>query len=178
MKILVDMDNTLNDWSSHFLAYTKMYNWEIDEEKFNNEWASWDSFLNVSNVEAEKRWNKILCDFQFWRSIPIKPYASFIVRDLVNAHDVWIVTALYDKYSACAFDKIVWVSENLSFFDLDKILFEKDKWTIEGDAIIEDKPETLEKYPGVTICFDYPYNRNIETSYRIKSWKEVGDILL
>lgn len=177
MKILVDMDSTLNCWHEHFLNYASQHGWEIDVEKFKTTWSGLECFLNVSLALGQKRWNKILCDYKFWRNIPIKPFARSTMEDLVVEHDVWIVTAPYDLYSGYVIDKFIWISNYLPFFDLDKVIFEKDKWTIPGDVIIEDKPKTLKKYPGITICFDYPYNRNVEVTHRVKSWKEIANIL-
>jgi len=178
IKIFVDVDNTINDFSLHFEQQAQKAGFALDiagRTVFNLK----SYFSNKSSKEKTRMIDKILSEDLFWQTIPIKPGAAEILKNLYTnpKYDIWVATALWAGNPNNKENKYKWIARYLSFFDKQKILFESEKWKLDGDIMIDDKPTTLEKWNGVAIAFDYPYNHNVTVDYRVTSWKEIAEIL-
>ena len=184
MIIFVDMDQTLNIFYENFVHYIGKHlnkKLELKREDLKN-------FLITKNIKEtkslpeEKRVsivNHALNVPGFWENLPL--YDGDVVRvmeELYKEHDVYIVTAGWVTSANCCFEKLSWIENNLPFFDLKKVIFTWDKFLLRGDLIIDDRPDSLETFHGMTLAIDWPYNRYIKTTYRENKWKEIGKLLL
>jgi len=102
--------------------------------------------------------DRIMARPGFFASIPRYPGAQQFVKDLRKRGDVSVVTvvtgrAMQERYEACL---------SLGFQDHEIVLVDKHeaKAAVTGDAIIDDRIETLERCShGVRIVFDRPWNQ-------------------
>ena len=176
-KILVDLDNTINDFSDTLDKALIKLNYTLNPDRKKTYKLS-KYIISKSKSKSIKATDKVLNSKIFWKAIPVKDQAKNIVRRLCNVHDVYIVTTLWESYQGCARDKYNWIMKNLPFFDLNKVIFESKKWLVDGDVIIDDKIENLEKFRGISVCFDQPYNKTVQATHRVKNWSEIGEIFL
>lgn len=182
--ILVDLDDTVNDFSSTFWGiYNKQYKENLDP-------------LTVSSWDLQKFARKdvdaygLLKHPGLFRNIPLKDYAYDFMKHINEKYNVYIVTDSPSGTSDCeikngifsnpADDKRRWVAEYFPFFPQDKIIMCSHKWMIEGDILVDDKPATFEKFTELgkhCVLMDMPYNRHIDTKYRANNLRE-AEILI
>ena len=178
-KILVDMDGILNDFSPYFEYYAKtMYKYELDTAgRF--DWQLLNYFYPiVSKKKAKKYIDTIMHDEIFWKTLPVKEDSQSILKKVCDRYEVYIATTPWESFSACRGLKIEWLEKYFPFIKRDNIIFSKEKWLLDGDVLIDDRPTTIDKFGRITILIDYPYNKACTPTYRVNSWKEIGDILL
>lgn len=92
-------------------------------------------------------------------------------------YNVFICTSPFRYYKYCVTEKYKWVEEHLGKIWVEKLILTSDKTLINGDYLIDDKPEII----GATtpkwehILYDRSYNRHIQDKKRLNwnNWKEV-----
>lgn len=101
----------------------------------------------------------------FYRSLPpITGAVESINELLVLGHDVHICTSPLNAYRHCVLEKYEWVEHHLGSEFIAKMVVTKDKTLVQGDILIDDKPEII----GICtptwrhILFDQPYNRHVK----------------
>lgn len=177
--ILVDLDDTVNDFSNTFWSvYNEQFKENLDSSTV-NEW-NLQKFVRPG-VDAYE----LLKHPGLFRKLPLKEYAYDFMKHINDKYNVYIVTDSPSGTSDCeikdgqfsnpADDKRRWVAEYLPFFPQDRIIMCSHKWMIEGDILVDDKPATFEKFTELgkhCILMDMPYNRHIDTPYRAKNLRE------
>ncbi|MED2737320.1 5' nucleotidase, NT5C type [Bacillus toyonensis] len=183
--ILLDIDDTLNKFGSHFWELNnKLFNEKVDHNLV-NEWEL-DKFSNRGKEVYEL--------FKYpglFRNIPLKENAKEFVESLGQFAEIYIVSDSPSGneskhgngetgFSNPADDKRLWVAENLPSIPKENIIFCSCKWMIEGDILVDDKPETYYKYRERNrdiILIDMPYNRHIDTKWRAKDLKQAKEMI-
>jgi 5'-nucleotidase len=181
MKIFIDMDQTLNDFTTSFVKTAENILSEDLSKKAKNigkEWGLQDVLFNGhpnKNLVTEQIFNTS----GFWLNMEPLPHASEVVQMLSDEHDVYIVTFPWPSSATCFIEKYYWVKKHMPFFDMSKLIYIKDKHLLHGDIIIDDKPSYLEnnncKY---TIAYDYEYNRHVDVDFRSTYWGEIYEYLM
>lgn len=186
MKIAIDIDDTLADFSPMFL---KFYNKKFNTSFKVSDFARLD-WWNVLNIE---RGDILSVVYDFYKSdefMDIVPVVGAVgaVEKLAKKHDLISVTARSKKV-----EKITnkWIENHFAaniekIFMTDLHLFKKNKMSKgkichdEGvDILIDDLPKfnTECHDNGIkTLLFDTPWNQEVENDkylQRVKSWKEV-----
>lgn len=175
--ILVDMDGVINDFQQHFKKYIKKLGYGYDSSgdlQYHSEYGILGKDNNsISKKEQKAVSQQIMLNPEFWIDLPVKKGAQECLKWMDKKYNLFIATTPYrfsDTYTGV---KVDWLKQYFPFIQPDQILFSKSKWDLEGDAIIEDKPETLEKCKEVgmyTIAFDQKYNASVKVDYRLHSW--------
>ena len=52
-----------------------------------------------------------------------------------------------------------------------------DKSLINADILIDDRPKNIKDFKGLGILFDEPYNQGVLCDARLKSWKNIPDVI-
>ena len=188
MRIGIDIDGVLNNVGQFELDYGAKFYVENCGKHLENplEDGSFNIFA-ATDDEDTRFWGKAIYDFVKY---PARDFAAEVISKLKNlGHEIYIVTARTSDLSYCDisqekmkkivikwlkkykiyYDKIVWTGkEKLSYCKENKI-----------DLMIEDNPKhikNLVKFCKV-ICFDAPYNHNIniENMTRCYSWYDIYD---
>lgn len=182
--ILVDLDDTINDFSNTY--------WNVYNDKFNEDLdpQTVDSWNLQKYVREDIDAYELLKHPGLFRNLPLKDYAYDFMKRIHDLYNVYIVTDSPSGTSDCeikngifsnpADDKRRWVEEYLPFFPQDKIIMCSHKWMVEGDILVDDKPGTFEKFTELgkhCILIDMPYNRHIETKYRVKNLREAEKMI-
>jgi 5'-nucleotidase len=178
--VLVDMDNTLCNY----------------EEAF--ERAVREQFPHIDIVPQERRlhWH-IELDYPeehralvvsvnsipgFFRNMKPNEYGCETLHEmLAEGLEVFIVTAPDPVTTAqCVAEKVRWVEEHLGSEWKNRLILTRDKTTIAGDVLIDDKPtcHTGRAKPSWKhVVFHQSYNADLPNRRRIRHWRDWRRVL-
>ena len=174
MIVLVDLDNTCNDFTNLFAQYVEDRGYTFDRSKY----TTWHIDRAVVGHDKPKVLvNSILKDMSFWKNLQIRPGCRTALKNLIDrGYDVHVATALWVSNKDNEEVKRDWVRKNLPF--IRTIHFSEDKSALTGSIIIDDKPSTLEKCneTKVTVKAIQPYNTAVDSDFSFKNWNEIPRI--
>ena len=180
--LFIDMDNVIVNYYTQFAKYVKKITGVSFKYKL-DELTSFTCMYWLKEIFPEKKAvqikEKIFNDIKFW--ITIEPMSGAIetIKLLEDKYNVYIATSAFVSNSnSCVLGKIEWVKKHLPFIDIAKLIYCHHKYLLKGDYIIDDLPRVVEKFTGKIIIMDYLYNRFYNADYRVKNWKEIGELLL
>lgn len=182
--VLLDMDDTINYCSEKI--------WSVYNEKYNDNVNLEDvDIWDISRFATKMKDPSILfSEPGFFRDLKPMPYAIEFVKKLMKNYNVYLVTdspegtgtdaAKHRGFSNPLDDKREWVKEYLPFFPISNIIACSQKWLVKGDVLVDDKPSTFKKYRELgrlCILMDAPYNRYIDTKWRVHNLKEAEEMI-
>jgi 5'-nucleotidase len=113
----------------------------------------------------------------FYKNLQPVDGAIHAINDLMElGHDVRICTSPLSFYKYCVPEKYEWVERHLGYAFIQRMIVTKDKTLVNGDFLIDDKPEVTGVWsPTWThIIYDQPYNRQVEGKRLTwQSWRNV-----
>lgn len=182
--ILVDQDNTLTDFNEVTVRYArKMFGYDGPEDiVFTGYNILKSMFPGIAEEAIDEMFEVLFSTPEFWSSM--KPLEDCIdvmaeICSVTSGYNVLIVTKPWPTSKICIPEKLEWISNHLPFFDQGNVIFCGHKDLLHADIMIDDSPTFLAgSNCKETIAIDYPYNRDVESTYRVKNWSEIGDILL
>lgn len=184
MHVLVDMDGTICDWG-------KQYDYDLD-----NYYLRYGSYMDlpqmadgIPRTKDQKAFNlkeglsekqgkiidAVMGRAGFYAELDPIPGAIDALLSLVeDGHTVSIVSSPWWPNRTCVQDKHDWLVKHLGAEWADRLIITKDKTLVDGDILIDDKPEiTGDITPRWEhILFDQPYNSHIVNGHRMLSWSE------
>lgn len=168
MKIIsLDVDGVVADIHTPWLAY---YNEKYNENLKFEDITDWDFSKFVKNADCLYEYLKLP---NVYRTIPVIEGSVDVLRELSKDFKLQFVTC---TPTYAMIDRLYWLREHFPFIDC--IHFTEDKSSVVADILVEDKAEALEKFDGIRVCVDAPYNRKLKVPhYRIKSIKELKDLV-
>ncbi|MFP7487257.1 hypothetical protein SFC65_24170 [Priestia filamentosa] len=189
--ILVDMDDTLADFSK---AYWDIHNAVFKENIDRNTVNEWD--LSKFSKQGKECY-KLFKYPGLFRNLEPKPYAKEFIKNTREFADVYIVSdtppgtgyqesvsfgnhKLEFSVSNPADDKRMWVKEHFPDFPQSNIIFCSCKWMVQGDILVDDKPSTFERFQEEgrkAILIDMPFNQAIDTNWRAKDLMEAEQLI-
>jgi len=187
--ILVDMDEVLADFID---AWLTLYNQDYDDNLTIEDLKSWKTSLYVKPACGEKIYDYFKKPGLF-RHLKVRPYAQEFIQNLLdNNYTVLIVSDSPEGNSYCDYtedttrignpadDKRKWLAEHFPMIPSSHIIFTSQKWYVQGDVLVDDKPATyqeFEKRGRLSILVDQPYNKDIVTKRRAKDLKEAEQLI-
>ncbi len=175
MIILVDMDDVLADFDGYFLGvWRKRY-----PDKFFIPMNERQKFYMRDEYPPEllEQMTKIFTEKGFVASLSeIDGGISAVKKMKELGHEVFICSSPMRQYQNCVAEKYEWIEKHLGFEWTTKLILSRDKTLIQGDILIDDKPEVegaaVPKWEH--IIFDKSYNRHIKDKRRITwaDWEE------
>ena len=96
-----------------------------------------------------------------------------------SKYDLYIITATSDIDGSEFVQKLKWIKRHIPEFNTKRLIACQDKYVIRGDVLVDDKIKNLEECEKYMNCIlmDSPPNRECDKYTRIKSLKELPDIL-
>jgi len=182
MDIFVDMDQTLNDFTTNFVNVAEEILGEDLSNKAKNIGKAWSlqDVLFGDHPEKDMITEAIFNHPGFWLDMKPKKLAPGAIEELSKVANVYIVTFPWPTSATCFLEKYYWVKRYIPSFDMSKLIYIKDKHLLHGDIIIDDKPSYLENNNcDITIAFDYNYNRHVNAvDFRSNNWGEIFDYIM
>jgi 5'-nucleotidase len=177
MLILIDMDDVLSDFDGEFY---RMWN-KVHPDKHITPPNERKKFYlsDESPEEYAELIRGIYTAPGFVKSLPEIQGSVEAVKEIASRGNIiFICTTPLNAYQNCVKEKYEWIEEHLGFEWTKKIILTKDKTLIQGDILIDDKPEITGTAKPVWehIVFDKPYNRHTNHTKRM-TWKNYRKIL-
>jgi 5'-nucleotidase len=178
IKVLVDMDGVLCDYTRHFL--------EKAVEKGAPKKDPLDCMSFGMDKNFEKKHHELIKDIPFevgfFENHPPIEGALEAVRKMAldERIDIFICTAPKKQYKNCVGEKYVWVEKNLGIEFTTKIIMTKDKTMVCGDFLIDDKEVILGKNQNPSwehLIFERPYNKNSSSEKRKITWENWEEVI-
>lgn len=186
MRILIDLDDVLNDFASCLLFYNNRIHQTYHSISEIDRWDWWKDAYG-------KEWAYPLKTIEFWEDIDHDWVGfDFIVNMLDKGHEVKIVSAsnysqmLGFKINALltSFSKYMYGASRVNYEPLisptlcdEDIIICHDKSLIRGDILIDDNPNNLHDFPGVSITFAKPWNQQDLTFFRSNDWTDIEEYI-
>lgn len=188
-RIGIDIDGCLTDVYNWYLTNGKEYASSIGKKLINKNGYDPVEMFNLTKEEFKDFLEKKLMDYSI--NEPAREDASKVCKELIEeGYELYIITARFNSdkndESGVKMRKIIeqWFKDNNIPYT--RIIYSsEDKLDIcltnKIDIMIEDKVSTLldiKKHIPV-ICFDAPYNRNIDDNnlFRVRNWTEIEEII-
>ncbi|TNJ29694.1 putative 5'-3' deoxyribonucleotidase [Giardia muris] len=179
-RILVDMDNTLCDWSKGFREWMAAQGYTITEEAETYP-ATIGLFAEHGIRASALVWHAIRSP-GFFRHLSPHPEMISLIHSLeARGHEVWICTMPleHDDSIWCQEEKRIWVARHLGERFIDRIVFSRQKHTIPGLYLIDDSPSIIKRANEATwkpVLVEHPYNRDVVCERRVTFGTAIDDI--
>lgn len=184
ITIMVDIDDVLLPLVKHWIYYYKMLMKGYDylaydaHDKYLDKSmiTSWDIESCLKPTDVDMFWN-VLDSSDFWKDMTVDTKTINALKS-INDHPNIDLIICTDTYYKSATAKLTRFFELFPFIEPHQVICMKEKWRIDADIIIDDKPETLEKFmlkynpPFAVIKISQPWNTTTICDY---SWNEFND---
>lgn len=151
---------------------------DISQEE-RKKFKKWEFFADMDEAD-EKRGRELLKDPYFWETIPVMKGAKKGIEQLMRrGHRITWLTAPYKSCVEWTPVRIRWL--RMHFGDIGPILVRKDKENVDGDVLIDDKPDNIRKWSdahplGHAILFQTPFNKDFMWYPRV-TWSSMPRVL-
>lgn len=181
MIILCDVDGVIANFTAAVLDVIKDVTGVWHPETAVDQWSIKDA-LQLQPREWRATVKGILAP-GFCSEIEPYPEGIEAVKEIAKRHDLYFVTSPWWTSHTWMHERTDWLIQRFGQAQGRKIIHTSYKELIRGDALIEDKPETLDKWlpqaaaGAIAMLMDRPYNckprgtRNVIT--RCHSWAGV-----
>ena len=168
--IALDCDGVLSDFVAGVLKWSKSIGLTNTREQITdfNIFKAWnrpDLWPAFSAEVAKKHWVSTL---------PVIDGAVSMVDDLRRLGEVVIVTSPYKGAPYWMQERNDWLEKHFGFMQKD-IIHATHKHLIRADFLIDDAAHNIEKFPGIGLLVDQPWNRECTSGIMCKSYEEVLD---
>lgn len=164
------MDGVLADTETQYITwYNNSYGTKISYDELVGK-PEGDGFPDRTAV------GKFLLTPGFFRSLPVMPGAIEAVRELMKNFEIFIVSAAMEFPQSLS-EKQGWLCQHFPFISWSNVVFCGDKSIIQADYMIDDHQKNLAKFKGTSILFNAAHNTLITGYQRVRSWKEVVELL-
>lgn len=180
MIVGIDIDGTLNYFTESLAYNVELQGYTFDITRFKKEGA-WelDKFI-IGSDNPRYVMDSICSEIDFWRDLQPRRESIPVLQNLNTTMEVYIVTTPWKDTEEYREVKIEWLHHHYPFIDDSQIIFSNNKWTLDLDLIIDDKPKTIEKcyqQDIITLCFAQPYNKSIPCDYRTNNWNNIENYI-
>lgn len=163
--IYVDLDDTVLDFLEYLCSVHNQLNAGANYNKeMLKEWS-----------DGKKYFGKYFDVEGIYINLTFKEDAINVLTRLSKRHHVKILTAFPSSISAK--EKVEFVQKYMPFIGLENLTLTWDKALLKGDMLIDDSPLFLEDFEGIRVCFDQPYNKNVNCDYRVTNWKGISKLI-
>lgn len=172
-RIGVDVDGVLADFlTPAYKVIEKLFGIKVDQSKQ----ATWDMDHVIPKGKVDDFWEHI-GSYNFHSELSPFPNAEDGLNKLAQVADIYIVTSHLRSGKTWVYDRDKWLMEQFGI-PRRKIVHTVAKYTFNGIALVDDKPENVhkwqEEYPqGLGMLWDQPYNRLVASRLRVKNWDSV-----
>ena len=177
MIILIDMDDVIADFDGEF--YRKWNKIHPDKHITPPDERKCFYLIDESPEEYTELIRGVYTAPGFIKSLPVIKGSIEGVKEIASkGHKIFICTAPLNAYQNCVKEKYEWIEEHLGFEWTKKLILTKDKTLVQGDILIDDKPEVtgVAKPVWEHIVFEKAYNRNTNHTKRI-TWQNYKEVL-
>lgn len=186
ITVMVDIDDVLWGMVEHWIDMYKYYRamsfkWAILDDAHDASLnpsmvTSWDIESCLEPTDKELFWS-VLDTKGFWDTITANLETIYALKAINDNPNIDLIICT-DTYYKSATAKLTRFFELFPFIEPRQVICMKEKWRLDADIVIDDKPETLEKFmlkqnPPVAIMkINKPWNETTICDY---SFNEFND---
>lgn len=174
--ILLDMDDVITNCLS---AAIEAYNDKYGTKFKTSQCTSW-GLAESLGVDPDDVF-KLFRAKKFFEELEPKRGSISAIKKLIKStkYDVYIITATSSDDGSELVQKLKWFKNYIPEFNPKRVISCDDKYIIRGDVIVDDKVQNLDSCKPYMQCIlmDSPTNKDCENYIRIKSLKELPEIL-
>lgn len=181
---MVDIDDVLWNLVGHWIDSYKDFMYYHDYVLYNsndkylniNQVTSWDIIECLKPTYPDLFWS-ILDNDTFWATMDVDKGVKQALESL-NSHKNIDLIICTDTYYKSATPKLKRFFECFPFISPSQVICMKEKWRLDADIVIDDKPETLEKFilkenpPVAIVKINKPWNETAICDYSFKTFNE------
>lgn len=168
---LLDMDGVLVDLEGQM--YAEWHHRYPDEPLIPRPDRK-EFYMDVEHPESyHRRMRDLMCEPGFFRRPEPIEGALVAAYRLLDYGEVFICTAPMFSNSTCVDDKVWWVDFHLGSDWKDRIIITKDKTTVRGTVLFDDRPKVDGRLKPLWqhVVFGQPYNSHVNEN-RVDGWAE------
>lgn len=164
LTIALDVDDVIADLVTEWV---RLYNLDHDDDLVLDDIQHWNIANYVKPEVGQKIFDYLLTP-GLYDNVQEIPGALTGVETLRNAgFSIVFATASYSE------SKLEWLYQHRLLQSRDEIIFLSDKSLVRADIIVDDRYETIQKFPGHAILFSRPWNYTANWSWRANNWNDV-----
>jgi 5'-nucleotidase len=168
--IAIDMDGVIADIEKHYIDwYERDYGVRVNRKDM-------EGLMEDEAMPRKDSIAKFLNTPGFFRTIPVMEGAVEAVKNLMQDHEVYIVSAAME-FPLSLYEKQQWLAEHFPFINWRNIIFCGDKSIIDTDFLIDDHLKNLDFCKGKALMFTAFHNVNHKHHQRVNNWKELPAII-
>ncbi len=169
-RILIDQDGVLADFEQGVqLAWLEKFGVKLPPLPNGRK----SFYLADDYPQFKDELRAIYASQGFFGHLPPITGAIEALKELLQAgHDVRICTAPINAYRHCVTEKFMWVEKHLGYDWTHRIILTKDKTWVQGDILIDDKPEVAGTLRPMWTHWHYDYSYNAHLPNRKITWAD------
>lgn len=184
MIVLVDQDNVLAGFVQGVTE--RLRRWFSEEEIIPEDQLEFFDFLKNYPDDKHNLIKKLVAEKGLFKNLePVAGAIPALYEMAELGWDVFICTSPLhpdevSDYRNCVVEKYLWVERHLGLEWIPHIILTRDKTVIEGDILIDDKPEIVgaaQPQWEHVIFGNYRYNRDVKDKRRIIAWDDWRSVL-
>lgn len=184
ITVMIDLDDVLWNLVEHWIYHYKMFMKGYDYLAYNahdkhldkSMVTSWDITSCLKPTDVDMFWN-VLDSSDFWQDMTTNPDTIHALKAINDNPNIDLIICT-DTYYKSATTKLTRFFELFPFIEPSQVICMKEKWRLDADIVIDDKPETLEKFmlkqnPPVAIMkINKPWNETTICDYSFNEFNE------
>lgn len=176
LTILVDMDDTIEDLLSAWVAYlNEKHGTSIQKDDV----AQWDISKSFPMLNREQVYEPLYLD-SFWLSVkPIDGAAGALQKLVADGHQVLIVTTSSYETLRTKMEEVLF--KYFPFLSWDDVIVTSRKQLVNGDVLVDDATHNLEGGQYLRVLMDAPHNRAYDAEsngmIRVYNWSEAYKVI-
>ncbi|WP_234733980.1 5' nucleotidase, NT5C type [Tellurirhabdus bombi] len=172
-RIAIDMDDVLADTTGQFITiYCRDFDPSALPQQFRDE-----SFHELLEEKVYRQLSDYVYEPGFFADIPVMEEAQEVTQQLAEKYDLFVTTAAMEFRNSFV-DKFDWLDRYFAHIPWQNRVFCGDKSILRADIMIDDLPRNLQSFQGEGLLFHAPHNRDEQGFKRVRSWREIAQILL
>lgn len=175
MHYLIDIDGVCADFANALIDAIKP---AVSKEDM----IEWDILDAYFTAEERRRATQLLAQSEFWANLPVVDGAKDAISHLrLIGHTFEWVTSPWISCADFESARTSWIEQ--MFGGGERIQFRADKEKVDGDRLIDDKPDNVEKWQkahrkGKAFLFRTQFNQGFNWPYIMENgWQDLGKIL-
>lgn len=177
ITVMIDIDDVLwllcEHWIDSYKSLIEGYDYlaysSHDKHLDKSLVTSWDITSCLKPTNTDMFWN-VLDTKDFWQDMTVDKATVEALKAINDNPNIDLIICT-DTYYKSATPKLARFFECFSFIEPRQVICMKEKWRLNADIVIDDKPETLEKFllapnpPMYIIKIKQPWNETTVCDY-------------
>ncbi len=174
MRVLLDCDGVLGDFTSEVVRFCNLYARKTGEPEIRLEDVTdFDILECLGFSEFQDQLDQHLAATNYCARMPVLPGSqAFVEKIRTMGHEVVIVTSPYSAVPNWGTERTRWLWRHFGVH-ADDVILAKRKDRIAGDVLVDDKLDNLRGFRDRGILFDQPWNRDNAGAFRAKTYQDV-----